>query len=194
MTDQTQQETAFEDIDIMVPQSGSDYLTIPAGIYNARLVGFKTLDKPDWKLKGEEGEDLQQWEWTFEVTDGEYQGTRIADWTNRVWGERAKAHAHAAALLGVPTLPVGVGMSTGQLAGKPCQIWVIEKPTKKDATIFRNYIEKVTPLPQARQRRNAIDQRQGVPTAADEKRHREAVPRQQLAGYPSDDLDEVPAF
>lgn len=173
---------AFDDLDIDVP-TGGDFETIPAGMYNARLVGFTVTDKPDWKLTGEEGEDKQQWEWTFELVDGDYQGTRLKNYTNRSWHEKANAHKHAAALLGVPTLPVGVGMSTRQLAGKPCQVWVIEKGTKKDPNDLRNYVDKVTPMPTPRMRPirpQSAPQPQG--------------PLVHLPGYPGDEDEEDIAF
>lgn len=149
----TEEKTlAFDDLDIEVPAAGGDFETIPAGMYNARLVGFTVTDKPDWKLTGEEGEDKQQWQWTFEITEGDYAGTRLVEFTNRTWHEKAKAHKHAAALMGVPTLPVGMGMSTRQFAGRTCQVWVVEKESKKSPGTFRNYVEKVTPTPQPRMR------------------------------------------
>jgi hypothetical protein len=158
-----------EDIEIEVPTTAS-FETMPPGTYNAKLVGLKVVPKPDWKLKGEEGEDREQWEWTFMVTDGDYAGSRLKDFTNRTWHERAKAHKHAAALLGVPTLPVGVGMSTGQLAGKTCQLWVTEVESKKNPGEFRNYIDKVTPTPTPRMRPQ-----------------RKQEQRVQLDGYPTDE-------
>lgn len=174
---ETKEET-FEDVD-MEPPENSAFMTIPAGAYMARLIGFKTTDKPDWKLTGEEGEDKQQWEWTFQVTEGEYAETSLKEYTNRTWHEKAKAHKHAAALLGVPALPVGMGMTTRQLAGKPCQIFVIEKGTKKDPNDLRNYIDRVGPVPTPRMR----------PQKPQEQRNREAVPRAQVQGLPSDDDD-----
>ncbi len=184
-TETQSDELVFEDEEVTVPESGGDFATIPAGVYNAKLVGFKREPKPDWKLKGDEDENgKQQFKWTWIVTDGEFSGTYLTDWTNISWHEKATSHKYAAALLGVPTLPVGVGMSTRSLAGRTCQLWVTETPTKKDPSVFRNYVDKCTPTPTPRMR----------PQKEQDKRGREAVPRQQLAGYSADDLDEVPAF
>lgn len=146
------QTPAFEDVEMEPPEGGGNFETIPAGMYPARLIGFTTCDKPDWKLTGEEGEDRQQWKWTFQIEGGDYDGWKLDEYTNRTWHERAKAHKHAAALLGVPELPVGQGLSTKVLAGKTCQLWVIEKGTKKDPNDLRNYIDKVVPTPTARMR------------------------------------------
>ncbi len=174
MNDTQEKQDVIEDEPIDVPEQRV-FETIPPGTYNARLVAFRTTDLPAWKLKGEEGEDKYQWEWVFEITDGEYQGTRLTDWTTRKWHEKAKAHKHAAALLGVPTLTPGVNKSTRELAGKSAQLWVTEVESKKEPGQFRNYIDKVTPTPTPRMR----------PVKEQDKRQREAVPRQQLAGYPS---------
>lgn len=144
-------QDAFEDVSIEVPVS-TEFETIPAGVYSARLIGFTTCDKPDWALKGEEDEDKQQWKWTLEITDGDYAGTRLTEYTNRTWHEKGKAHRHAAALLNLPMLPVNQTGSTKQLANKPCQIWVVEKPTKKDPSVYRNYVDKILPVPAPRQR------------------------------------------
>ncbi len=184
-TETQSDELVFEDEEVTVPESGGDFPTIPAGVYNAKLVGFKREPKPDWKLKGDEDENgKQQFAWTWEIVEGEYAGTHISDWTNISWHEKSNSHKYGAALMGVPTLPVGVGLSTKQFAGRLCQLWIVEVPTKKDATIFRNYVDKVLPAPTPRLR----------PHKPTEQRQREAVPRQQLAGYPTDGSDEVEEF
>lgn len=144
-------EDVIEDEEIIVPEK-PEFLTIPPGTYKAKLVAFKTTDKPDFKLKGEEGEDKKQWAWTFVIVEGEYEGTRLTDYTNRTWHEKAKAHKHAAALLGVPTLVAGVNVSTRELGGKVGLLWVTEVESKKNPGEFRNYITKVTPLPTPRMR------------------------------------------
>lgn len=146
-------EQTFEDVDISVPESNGDYETIPAGVYSARLVTFTTVDKPDWKIKGEEGEDRQQWEWGFVIMGGDYDGTTLKAWSNRSWHPKSTAHKWAAALLGVPELPVGSGMSTKQLANKACQLWVVEIE-KKNGDLM-NKVEKVLPTPKPRQRQQA---------------------------------------
>lgn len=145
-------ELAFDDVDINVPSSAPQE-TIPAGVYTARLVGFKSdVPKPEWRLTGAEGEDTLQYEMTLEITEGEYAGMRFRDYMNRTFHEKATAGKYAAALLGVPTLTPGMVQSTGQLAGKVCQMWIVEKESKKTPGEFRNYIDKLLPLPVARQR------------------------------------------
>jgi hypothetical protein len=166
------QELAFDDVEMEVPGSAGDYETIPAGMYPAALVGFRVVDKPDWKVLQEQqqkdGEgntkvvDPQQWEWTFEITEGEYAGVRLTDWTNRSLHERATAHKHTAALLGVPSLEPTVTVKMKLLKGKACQLWVVEKATKKDPNTLRNFIERVAPVPAPRQRTNG---RQGAQAA-----------------------------
>ena len=172
------QELAFDEVEMEVPSAGGDYETIPAGVYPATLIGFRVVDKPDWKLTGDEGEDKQQWEWTFEIPPGEYQNVslaesvRLTDWTNRTLHEKATAHKHTAALLGLSRLEPSVTVKMKLLRGKSCQLWVTEKATKKDPNTLRNFIDKVTPAPKPRAGR--------TPAPATNK-------RVQLDGYPSDD-------
>jgi hypothetical protein len=179
----TATEPTFEDMAIDVPEPGQDREIMPSGIYNGKLVGLKTVAKPDWMLNGEdEDEDREQWQWTWEIVDGDWQGQRLSAYTNRSWHEKANAHKYAAALLGVPTLPVGVGMSTGQLAGKTCQLWITERAKKNDPNSQYNKVDKVTPTPSPRMR----SQR---PSAAPQ--GTKAGGRVQLDGFPTDQ-DEVP--
>lgn len=187
-TQREQIEDVIEDEEINVPEAHV-FETIPPGTYIAKLVSFRTVDKPAWKLTGAEGEDKMQYEWRFLITEGEYAGIKLTDYTNRTFHEKAKAHKHAAALLGVPSLTPGVNRSTRELAGKSAQVWVTEVESKKEPGTYRNYVDKLLPLPAARQRRNAIDTGSGnaaSPSPADQKRQREAVPRRQLPGYPTD--------
>lgn len=165
------QENTVEDMEIVVPDSGGEVWTIPAGAYPAELVRLKRVPKPDWKLKGTEetDDDKHQLEWGFRITSGEYEGVVLTDYTNISWHPKATAHKHAAALLGVPELAIGVGLSTGQLKGKPCQIWVIEKPLKNKPDEFRNYVEKVT-----------------IQSVARPRPQRQQAERVQLDGFPGD--------
>lgn len=173
-------EETFEDIAMDVPASGEDFFTIPPGMYPAKLVGLKVVPKPDWKLTGEEETDDQknQIQWTFQIQGGDYDGVKLSDYTNISWHPKATAHKHAAALLGVPELAVGVGSSTRQLAGRTCQIWVVEKTNKKGDQ--RNYVEKVTPTPTPRMRPQT---RSAAPQGT------KAVGRVQLPDYPHDPVD-----
>lgn len=171
---------AFDDLDIVVPAGGDDFQeTIPAGMYSARLIKFKRVPKPDWKLKGDEetDDDRHQFEWGFQITGGDYDGIKLNDYTNISWHEKATAHKHAAALLGVPTLTPDVALSTRALAGRPCLLWVVEKPTKRDPNVMRNWIDKVTvqaaPRPRPQRAQNGTQ-----------------APAVQLAGYPADE-DEI---
>lgn len=177
-----------EDEEIIVPES-TPFLTIPAGVYTAALVGFKTVDKPAWKVaqqraqaeKQDQEIDNQQWRWVFRVTEGDYAGTELQDFTNRSWHENAKAHKHAAALLGVPTLTPGVALSTRALAGKLCQVWVNEVESKKEAGQFRNYVDKCVAMPTPRMRPQKPQNGAQAHTGA----------TVQLPGYPAPD-DDIP--
>lgn len=137
----------FEDVEIDVP-TGSDtpYEAIPEDLYTVKLVGFKTVDKPEYKLKGEEGEDRKQWAWTVEIVDGPFAGKRFTDYTNRTWHEKATANHHAAAFLGKKTLEEPQGMTTRQLMYKVCRADIIVALNKKNEE--RNYIKELRPLAQ----------------------------------------------
>jgi hypothetical protein len=162
----TKEELAFDDVEVNVNTS-TPQETIPAGVYNARLVGFKSeVKKPDWKITGAEGEDIYQYEWTLEITDGEYEGMRFRDFTNRTFHEKATAGKYAAALMGVPVLLPGMLEGTGALAGKRCQMWLVEKENTKTPGQYRNYIDKLLPTPSPRnrpQRAQAAQQAQPAP-------------------------------
>jgi hypothetical protein len=182
------QELAFDEVEMEVPSAGGDFEpeeTIPAGMYPATLIGFRVVEKPDWKIQQEmknapEGKEIdpQQWEWTFEIPAGTYpnvtleESVRLTDWTNRTLHEKATAHKHTAALLGVPALEPSITVKMKLLKGKACQLWVVEKATKKDPNTLRNFIDKATPVPRPRQ-----------------KQARPTVPVVSLPGYPQDEPD-----
>jgi len=90
------------------------------------------------------------------------------------WYSVDEAHKHAAALLGVPEIPTGQGLSTRALGGKTCQLWVVEVESKKNPGEFRNYIDRVTPTPSPRLR------------PAKNQQVTAARPAVQLPGYPVD--------
>lgn len=159
-------ELAFDDVEINV-NTGTPQETVPAGVYPARLVGFKAeVKKPDWKLTGAEGEDIYQYEWTLEVIDGECTGMRFKDFTNRTFHEKATAGKYAAALLGVPILLPGMVQSTGMLAGKTCQMWLVEVESKKTPGEYRNYVDKLLPTPSPRNRPQRPSASASVPQPA----------------------------
>lgn len=144
-TPQVQPQYEVEDIPIDVPTGGGEpQEVIQEGIYQGRLVRLKVVDKPEWKLKGEENEDRQQWEWVFEIVGGKHAGHKLSDYTNRTFHEKATAHKHAAALLGVEHLDPRQHASTGILAGLVGNLWVVKKKNTKGE--FRNYIDKITPV------------------------------------------------
>jgi hypothetical protein len=176
-------QDVVEDVAIDVPEA-PEFFTIPAGIYNVRLVGFKTVPKPSWKLTGEEDEDKEQYEWVLEIIDGEWVGMRFTDYTNRTFHPKATAHKHAAALLGVPELVPGVHSGTGALAGRTCQMWLTEKPIKNGDKKgeMRNWIDKLQPMPTPRMR----------PQRAQNGSQTQGGPAVRLPGYPQDDDDQVP--
>lgn len=173
-------EETIEDMDIVVPTSNEDFELVPQGIYAAALVGLKVVPKPDWLLTGEETEEQKnQLHWTFQIQGGDFDGVKLSDFTNVTWHPKATAHKHAAALFGVPELTPGIATSTRQLAGRVCQIWVVEKKNKKGED--RNYIDKATPLPVPRQRPQRPQSTQT-----------QAVPRVRLQGYPTDEGGDIP--
>jgi hypothetical protein len=147
-----------DDIAIIIPANGDDdFDPIPAGAYTGKLTNFRVVDKPEWKVEGdrvrnpEREVDLKQWEWTFLLTEGEYAGEVLTDYTSRSWHERANAHKHAAALLDKPRLDPVEGLSTKQLIGKACQIWVTVNTSQKTGKA-RNYVDKILPVPKPRLR------------------------------------------
>lgn len=156
----TAQAPVIDDVEFIVPETG-DFETMPAGAYPAKLIGFQIVDKPEWKLTGADGEDKQQWKWTYEVTDPEWEGKKLDNFTSRSLHPMSNGHKHAAALLGVPELHTGMG-STKMLIGRACQLIVIEKANTKGEA--RNYINSILPAPKPR--------------------HREAKPRIALPGGP----------
>jgi hypothetical protein len=144
----------YEVLDVPIePPAEGDFEEIPSGIYPGTLVGFRQVEKPAWKIqaellrKPEKEPDKLQWQWNFEaIVEGA--PVSIADYSNRSWHSRSKAAAHACALLDMPVLPVGAGLSTQKLVGRACQIWIVEKP--RDDGSSRSYIDKVLPVPKKR--------------------------------------------
>ena len=151
-----------DDIEIIIPAAGSgeEYEPVPSGAYPGKLVNFRVVDKPDWKVEQdlirnpEKPPDKCQWEWSFVITEGEYAGAELTDYTSRSWHERANAHKHAAALLGKPRLDPVEGLSTKQLIGRGCQIWVTESTSQKTGKT-RSYVDKILPMPTRTSRRQA---------------------------------------
>ena len=137
-------EHEVDDIEISPPLSGEDRETIPAGVYDAKLIGFKESLKPDWKVVSDREkypdkvEDLYEWVWTFELdADGEKRQQR--GYTSRTWHEKSNGAKFAATLLGKPKLDGRERTSTRKLIGLPCQLWVVE--SEKGT----NYIKQVLP-------------------------------------------------
>jgi hypothetical protein len=137
-------EHEVDDIDISPPQSNGDYEVIPAGVYDAKLVGFKESLKPDWKVVSDREkypdkvEDLYEWVWSFELdVDGEKR--QLRGYTSRTWHEKSNGAKFAATLLGKPKLDGRERTSTRKLIGLPCQLWVVE--SEKGT----NYIKQVLP-------------------------------------------------
>lgn len=158
----------YEALDVPIePPAEAEYEEIPSGIYMGTLVGFRQVEKPAWKLqaellrKPEKEPDNLQWQWSFEATV-EGVATPISDYTNRSWHSRSKAASYACALLDVPILPIGSGLSTQKLIGRPCQIWIIEKAREDGST--RSYIDKI--LPPAKRRAAAATAPVGEPQEA----------------------------
>lgn len=147
--DTTNGVAAIDDVEIEVPVSG-EFEVIPTGAYTAELAGFRVVDVPDWKLESkrqmhpDKEPDPRQWEWKFIILDGEYAGCDIIDYTTRSWHENARAHKHAAALLGKSKLDGSEGMSTKKLIGMKCQVVIVVKDGRNGE---RSYVDKCLPIP-----------------------------------------------
>lgn len=144
----------FEDIPIEA--NGADLDPIDPGTHIAACVGWKTEDKPQWKLDQQRAQhpekepDPRQWAITFEISDGEFEGRRLTTWENRTWHEKGKAAQIAAALLGVDKLEADGSRNVRQLMGLRCQILVIEKSGK-------NYVKGALPMPRRRRDRGGLE-------------------------------------
>lgn len=158
MTTPTDQRE-YEALDIPIePPAATDieYEELPSGIYPARLIGFRQVEKPAFKIQQEllrhpeKDPDKLQWQWSFEAVWDDAL-VPIGEWTSRSWHKRAKAAAIACALLGVTELPRGAGFTTKGLIGLPCQLFVVEGKEKDDGSKGRSYIDKVLPAPKRRQ-------------------------------------------
>ncbi len=188
-------ELEFDDVEFLGGADSAPTETIPDDTYYAKLVGFRgAVDKPDWKIDQDllkaqrkypatnrEDIDPKQYEFTFEITHGDYAGTRVILYTSRTFHERSTAGMAAAALMGMDKFVRSVMQALGGtriLYNKPCRIDVVEIANKFDPDNKRNYVNAVKKMPPPR------------PQKEQDKRQREAVPRQQLAGYPSDQGDD----
>lgn len=185
-------ELVFDDVEFEGGAELPERETIPEDTYQAVLVGFRSdVDKPDWKQQQELANlvrknpdatladvDPKQYEFVFEISAGEYAGTRLAQYANRTFHEKSTAGKIAAALMGMDTFMRSVLQAQGGtriLKGKPCRIDVVEKATKRDPNELRNYIQDVKRIPPKRNR---------------ETTQKPATGRVQLDGFPTDQ-DEI---
>jgi len=150
----------YEALDIPIEppdEQDREYEELPTGAYLASLIGFRQVEKSamaiQWDLqrRPDKDPDRLQWEWSFEINDGEWKGARISKWTSRSWHSKSTAASIACALFGVTMLPRDGGWSTGKLVGRSCQLFVVEGKPKDDGTIGRSKIDSVRALPKRRQ-------------------------------------------
>ena len=189
-------ELEFDDVEFEGGAESAPVETVPEDTYYAKLVGFRaSVDKPDWKIDSDllkeqkkhpattrEDIDPKQYEFTFEISAGEYAGTRLTMFANRTFHERSTAGMVAAALMGMDKFVRSVMQAQGGtriLYNKPCRIDVVERAGRLDPDSKRNYVNAVKRMPPPRPQKEQVS------------RQREAVPRQQLAGYPSDDDGDI---
>ena len=164
--------TDYDDVAIEVPESNGEFEAVPSGAYLAKLTNFKVEDKPQWKIEAQERAEMakepdkrrlpinpKQFAWTFTITAGEWEGQKLTSWQNVSWHERSNSAKYAAALLDIDRLRPDMGMSTRQLIGRPCQIFVTEKEGK-------SYIDKVLPQPKPKQAKAMAAHRQATTVEA----------------------------
>lgn len=129
-----------EDIEMVVPEAGSDREVIPAGVYSAKCVRIFTDSVPDWKIQTKPDPEGKQWVWVFEITTGDYAGMQFYDYTTRTLHEKSNAHKHALALMNLPALAPGTAFHAKDLIGLPCRIALSDTNKKGEP---RNFIDRV---------------------------------------------------
>lgn len=164
MSDNTQTGEAqvFEDVEFTAP-APQDFTTIPEDDYILECIGFQTVDKPQSRIEYEAKQkkkeidqiDPQQWEWLWQVAEGDWLGETVKDWTNRSWHEKSTAGIYAAALAGLEKYDrqdmINKGYaSTRALLGQRLKATVVEVENKEGA--LRNYINSPRRLPATRPR------------------------------------------
>lgn len=123
--------------------SGREFEVLPEDSYPATLWAVKTVDKPEWKLEGTEGEDRQQWEFIFEVQDPDYQGARLSSYINRSLHPKSNGFRYVVPLLA--RAPVaGETVRFSELVGRPCKITVKIKE-KIDGTKYNKITDVLAP-------------------------------------------------
>ena len=96
---------------ITVNKGGVD---IADGVYTvvlSKIEGPKTITRPD----GTEAEII---DWTFEVFDGQYQGTELQGTTSTSSGPKSKMYAWLTALFGGRAPSIGASFEKNDLVGK----------------------------------------------------------------------------
>ena len=137
-------ENNFTDIEWEVPaESTRDFEVLPEDSYPATLWAVKTVDKPDWKLEGTEGEDQQQWEFVFEVQDPDYQGQRLSSYINRSLHPKSNGFRYVVPLMARIPEP-GETVRFSDLIGRPCKITVKVKE-KQDGTKYNKITDVLAP-------------------------------------------------
>jgi hypothetical protein len=143
-----------QEVIVWTKQAAGDYEHLPVlepGEYAATFSGIKTVAKPENKLTGKEGEDLQQWEWKFDLTDEELEGYTFRKWTSRSLHEKSNAYGILQGM-GRALPQDGVPYGISQQIGCPCRIVLkTYTKTKQDGTEEeRNYIDSWLPPRKAR--------------------------------------------
>lgn len=167
MENQTQvaEELEFDDVEFTA-SSSQDWTTVPEDDYILKLVGYKIVDKPQHRIEYEAKQnkkelaqiDPQQWEWTWEVNDGEFKGERLKEWTSRSWHEMSAGGQRAAALAGLEKYErqamIDKGYPTMRGLMHKCLKAFVTETENKDGK-YRNYIKNPRRLSTGRSRSQA---------------------------------------
>jgi len=134
----------------------SEYEVIEAGVYQA-VVDSVTPEDPNPRFE----DSRPQLKFIFEITEGEYQGSKVFAWTGQTFGSQSKLRPWLAVFL--PTFnPDRDELDTDDLVDAACRIVVTIK--KSEDGRERNRVTEVLPLEARRRERPAA--REPVPTVA----------------------------
>ena len=134
-----------DDVEITF-NSGDDQELLDEGPYRARLVNFKVEDTPDWKMQKnrernpDREPDPRQYAWYFMLTEPDYEGHTLADWTTRSFHEKSNGGKYAAYLQGKTKLdgtePI---RSTAGLVGKELMLYVTQSNGKNYCSAAKSF-------------------------------------------------------
>ena len=114
---------------------------IPAGIYNATLVGLEERVSEDTEPRFA-GSKPEYYQWSFEIV-GKTKTVEIRANSSTSFGTKSKAYGWACALLG-RTIQPRETFDTDDLIGKPCKLTV--KTEQGDNGYERNRITDILPM------------------------------------------------